>query len=782
MSNASLDLIPQPHASYARRVCELIVDANISLRERITEDVGLSVPYVTRLVEDPSIVCIVGERGSGKTTVLAAAAARLAAEGHVVIPPVRPEYFAAPTSLLPTTVAHLQTTVKADWLEGADLDGDMRLGLATALDRALRQANLISLESAESSSLRADEQAADRSLAASADSDFLDNWQRLTAQVRQMAKQRATGNSIPLIVIPVDDPDLAPGMLRRIMLDLRLMTSVEGVVGITCLDLDEARFVLTDAYASSYRSSSPSRLLSARVVEAQIAKAFPDDRRVSVAGLVNSQKLSFTALDLRLPSVEELCRGYSFGDKFGDDTVATLFRMPGSGTPSPYASALPSNPRDLRGLAYRLSSVPQDSPYRTGEAAMELCKTAIATGLKQSGATDPELWPNGLPFEIVAPVHGVPSCALRFDNIAVHSTGTTRQAMVGSKHDDGSLVVTLGYEGEIETRLVTRGNDAQTIQRLDTSFSYAMLLIREFSHYFGVIHANVGGPVPSRGGSERPSQYFMVLMGGEETDHRFLNAPAWEAYFDYFVLDQALSALVPVATSTHDLADQRLVIEAFVIDFCRHIVAIQSNRHTAKNPARVSQKVRELDDKEARRLLSRELKQLFRSIEQLFDLDDTRQPSYDVRLSDFRRWVEVQMVDICHPTLVRPEFIDKLLSHRDALLTQRHRLAVANTQLTDALEQRVKASLDEAWVAALIDLVNRFDPTLGSRLAASHAAALENVERARHRLLGESALSASTLSTPADEASEEFTSDFEIAMTALDELEADAKVLLRRNS
>ncbi|HEX3734165.1 MAG TPA: hypothetical protein VHU86_03330 [Solirubrobacterales bacterium] len=771
-------VIPEPHAGYAEKIRELVAADQASLRDQITKETELSDSYVTRLVEDPSIICVAGERGSGKTTVLATAAAQLADDGHFVIPPIRPEYFVAPSSLIPTTVAHLRTTVHTDWLDRrGDIAHDASMKLSTALERTLRQASLVFYDGKGSPLLRADEQAADRSLAATADSDFLDEWRRLTAQIREMAA--AQGKAHPLIVIPVDDPDLAPGTLRQILLDLRLMTSVDGVVGITCLDLDEARSVLTDAYTGSYHRP-PSLLLTTRVVDAQIAKAFPDDRRVNIFGLDREQKLSFKALDLPLPSIEELCRSYKIEGEYGLDTLASVFRLPGTNRPSLYANALPSNPRDLRGLAYRLSNIPPNSPSRAAEAAMELCRSTMATGLKQSGASEPGLWSSGLPFEVLDELtDGKPSCKLRFDDIAVMSSGNIQRAMPGSKDEDSATRVVVGYASAVETQLRQRGTKSEAVQRLDPALSYALVLVREFSDYYGLINASISGSVPIRGG-ETPSGYFGVRLDRVNTDNCFLNAPPWEAYYDYFVLDEAMHTLVPAATREHELPDRRFVIEGYFIDFCRSVVSVQRDRLSPDDPARVSRLIREQGEEGLGELLDRELTALFKDFEACLALEETRDRSDDVRPGDFKRWVEVGLVNMCHERLLRPSFIDRFLQLRADLLTREHRLQIANTEAASALERRIKARLDETWVLPLIELTQRFDDDLGMVLLASHHAALQAVERGRHRLLGESALTPPDASLQAKEPEQEQTSDYEVALAVLDQLEIETQVQSRR--
>lgn len=762
--------IPEPHAAYARQIGEMIAREDISLRDQISKEVGLSTAYTTRLVEEPSIVCVAGERGSGKTTVLATAAAELAGAGHVVVPPVRPEYFPPSGSLIPMAVAHLKTTVRTDWLdEESGVDPDTSLKLFTAVDRTLRQANLFSYGNSDSSSLRADEQAADRSLAASADSDFLGNWQRLTAEVRQVAAKRSKSSKKPLIVLPVDDPDLTPGTLSDIMLDLRLLTSVDGVVGITCLDLAEVRSVLSDAYAGSYHSA-PDRQLAERVVQAQIAKAFPDDRRVVIEGLNSEQKLAFRALDLPLPSVEELCKAHTMPKPFEDDTLGSVLRMH-DGSPSLYTNALPANPRDLRALAYRLSCTEPDSPAGGNWAALELCRSAIDNGLKQSGANDPSLWPSGLPFVVHPTIDGMPSCALRFEDIAIAPIKAAEHSLPGGNEEDSTTVAVARYSG-VDGRIMKRGERAQTIQRLDPSFTYAVLLVREFSHHYRALQCGISGPAPFVGGDRR-SSYMKVSIDGTETDHTFLIPPAWEAFYDNFVLDHALSALMAVACHQHAFSDRRLEVEAYFLDFCHNIVSIQLSRKPAKDPARASSAIRERDETKAQQFLNRDLTKLFKEIESCFEADDRREREDDVRVVDFRRWVETGIVNICHDKLLRPEFIEKLLKLRQELLNRRRRASIANDAAASLLERRVKACLDETWVSPLIAVIWGFSEKRGAILHKTHTAAIESVERGQQRLLGGSALSESdddgAVSQTQDQAN-----DFEIAMSVLDQLESEA--------
>ncbi len=772
--------IPEPHAGYAARICELVASDQASLRTQIADIAGLSPDYATRLVEDPSIICVAGERGSGKTTVLTTAAAQLAADGHFVIPPIRPEYFVAPASLVSATVAQLRTTVHANWLDGDEaIDDDASIRMTTAIERTLRQANLILYDGAESQMLRADEQAADRSLAAAADSDFLDEWRTMTSLVREMAAARGTEN--PLIVIPVDDPDLSPGTLRQILLDLRLMTSVDGVIGITCLDIDEARAVLADAYLSSYRGS-PGRVLASRVVDAQIAKALPDDRRVTIAGLDREHKLAFKALDLPLPSIEDLCSSYRFGGDYGSDTLASVFRLP-DGSPGPYANALPSNPRDLRALAYRLSAIPDDSPARVGEAAIELCRTAIANGMKQSGMTDAALWPSGPPFEVLdEPTDGRPSCQLRFNDITVLSASTVERVMPGGKDEDSATRIAVGYSSAVETRLRDRGSKKEALQRLDRALSYAVLLVREFSEYYGVVECATSGSVPIRGGEVGSSGYFGVRIDGVATDNRFLNAPPWEAYYDYFALDESLRILVPVATDEHEHTDRRLVIEAYFVDFCRAICAVQRDRRLPAEPARVSRLVRERGEEEAADFLDRELIDLFAEFEACIATDVERDRRDAVRPDDFKRWIEVGLVNMCHNRLLRASFIDRLLVERERLLSRNWRLQTANNDAAEVLEDRIKERLDEPWVQSLIEVVLRLDHERGQKLLLSHRTALEAVERSRHRLLGEAALTPLDAGAPVEAPEREATSEYEIALEILDQLEAEARAASRRSN
>jgi RecA/RadA recombinase len=772
--------IPEPHAGYAARVCELVNVDTQSLRDQISQKARLSDSYATRLVEDPTIICVAGERGSGKTTVLAAVAAQLKADGHVVVPPVRPEYFAAAGSLIPTVVAHLRTTVVSDWSgRGRRKDPGSDPKMARDLERTLRQANLLSYgHDVDVSTLRADEQAADRSLAQSADSNFLDNWRKLITQVQEMAAGRSKRTKLPLVVVPVDDPDLAPGTLRQILLDLRLITSVDGVVGITCLDLEEARSVLNDAYIGSYHKP-PNRMLTGKVVEAQIAKAFPDDRRVNIAALGADHRLSFRALDLSLPSIEKLCAAHRIGGDYGKDTVASVLRMPRSKEPSPYAEALPSYPRDLRAFAYRLSCSAADSSTGVGEAAMEFCRSAMETGLKQSGANEPEFWPAGMPFEVLdKQVNGLPSCALRFDEIAIRGERRTERSLPGSKEDEGTVSVRLGYDSGVQAHLVRRGKKPETVQRLDPSFTYALLLVREFQHYYGVIHADISGSVPARGGNNS-ANYLIAHIDGQPTDDRFLSTPAWEAYYDYFALDEALSEAIVTGTSAHNLSDSRLAVEAYCIDFCRNILSVQVKRSPARNPARVSTAVREGSSGRARKLLDRELARFFREVDECLDATEGRVCGADgVRGADFRRWIEVGIVNMCHSRLLTPGFIKKLLSHREGVLGRRGWLQGADKALCSVLESRIKSALDEIWVQPLIELLGRFDEELGGVLLVSHTRALETVQRSRQRLIAESALASPSL--PSGEL-DQGRDDFEIALAVLEQLEGETRSAMLRS-
>jgi len=669
----------------------------------------------------------------------------------------------------------MQTVLRSDYQDQLVIAReDGRAPLGQLLERTLRRASLITLGGSRESPLRIDEQAADLALSAAADSDFMDDWTTLVAAVRHVVRA-PTEHDEPLIVIPIDDPDLAPDQLKSVLLDLRLLTSLPGVVAIACLDLDETRAALKEAYLASFPRTADSRSLGG-TVEAQLIKALPPNRRVEVHGLGSDQKLQFRPLDGNSASLEQLLSAYSVPSaEFGPVTVGSCLRMPLGGGPSPYAQSISSNPRDLVGLHQRLRAIAAtdaDEAVKASKSAAELCLHAFAYGGRRSGTLGAADRPV---FEILDWAEPVVACRLSFDKVKFRGlTTTTVSEMRGTDRHFGRVQARFG-QNQVTEATMPAGEKSEVL--LDASLTHAMLMVREFSDAYEMLRCSIAGSVPTRGG-DRVGDFLVLWLNEKRTDNRFLMVPPWEAYFDYFALDEAAVVLHAVTATTPAHYELKVRLEAYLIDFWRELLAVQRLRRGSEHIGATTKAIQGLNDEsEQSTIIYRDADDLFAEIRATYASASSQS---EVRASDFVQWFEVLVPHVLHPALVRPAFRRRVLDHRHSAVASCGRLASANAQLAASLERRVKASLDEVWVAPLIDLAEEFDAEMGAVLRASHRAALEQIQRARQRLLGESAVGGSMQGggTGSSIGREDPDSDFRIVMDALGDLKREAQVAI----
>lgn len=768
--------LPRPHDDYVAEVCRVVTGANPAAKLRFEHLRGLPLRSVVQLLEEPSVVTISGERGAGKTTVLAAACARLLAAGHFVLPPVRPEFFTHPRSVIGTAIAHMQTVLRSDYrdlLAGAAEDHPP---IGAMLERALRRANLSTLVGGGDSHLRLDEQAADLALSAAADSDFMDDWSDVVAAVRTVVAQGSPGDE-PLIVIPIDDPDLAPTVLKSVLLDLRLMTSVEGVVAIACLNTDETRAALKEEYLASFPRTADERLLSA-TVEAQLTKSLPPHRRVDVRGLSNEQKLEFRPLDHSAASLENLLTSVGAPSSGVPHThLASVLRLPLQNSPSPYTASLSSNPRDLVGLHQRLTSVNAldvPAPAKQSLAAAEICTHAIAYGSRRSGAQIAKDSSGQPVFAVTEWTEPLVSCSLALEGIGFHGISASNLPRVEGIHPDlGRIDARVGHAQRTEA---SRDRGDAKGERLDGTLTHAILIVLECAAA-GHINCSVSGSAPRRGG-DRPSDYLRLSFDNEEADNHFLLVPAWDGYYDYFVLDEALDVLMTVSSETPQHCDYRVELQAYVVDHWREVLAVHRTRRGSEQIGAVTRAIQGLEDlADQQRVIAEAVDDLFDEI--ALEYDPASQPPVPVRTADFGTWLELLIPHALHPAIVYDAFREQVLERRATLVASRNRLDNANVRLASSLERRAKSSLDERWVGPLIAMLSEFDPEAGAILAASHRAALDNVQRARRRLLGESVVGASVSEpTPSSVSTGDPVNDFRVAMEALEEIERATQTMI----
>lgn len=243
-------------------------------------------------------MAIMGERGSGKSSLLAGASGALHQEGrHLVMPIMSPELFAETDSVITTFLAELWEQLKPQPEPQADAEAAppaigteraMKLLASAARGFAIARTTTAALEHGTDSP-----------------SDFAEDFLTVSRSgVRLVSKLRALTQELcfqpphpdgpRLIIVPIDDPDLAPGSIVNMLTDIQILGSVPGIVPLTCFSPGD----LNEAWIAARSKLSPSigeerlHFLLAR----QLEKVFPYRCRFEIEPIPPSERTQFVPI------------------------------------------------------------------------------------------------------------------------------------------------------------------------------------------------------------------------------------------------------------------------------------------------------------------------------------------------------------------------------------------------------------------------------------------------------------------------------------------------------
>lgn len=291
---------------------------------------------------------IMGDRGSGKSTLLVTVCAELLRRDQdIVLPIMKPELFSDTDTVLSSFLASLWLHFARSPQEAAQLDLDEG-------DADDSRRNLLRTI-AETARIHAESQTSRAAIehASEGPTDYADDavsvarsGVRTAKKLRDLAQQVCVSDAgARLIVVPIDDPDLAASGVAAILRDLRILGSVPGVVPITC-------FTPSDLSSGWLASKGVERGLEGATrllyqFQREMEKIFPYRTRFEIENLGLVQRRSFSPLgsDLSIGSLLEGL-GEAVESEFGAAwpvAEALLADNSEQAVPSP----LPSNPRML---------------------------------------------------------------------------------------------------------------------------------------------------------------------------------------------------------------------------------------------------------------------------------------------------------------------------------------------------------------------------------------------------------------------------------------------------
>lgn len=729
-----------------------------------------------------SVVAICGERGAGKTTILEQVCHRLGESADLVLPTIRPEFFSANDSVLGLALAHLRRileTRRPDILQ-KNLSDEATVGVY--LNRLLRRASIIGDRDLYDERHRGhslEEIAEDFVRSASVGSSFAGQWCELASFILRELKnggvEQAHGR-VPALIVSVDDADLAPEVLPRVLVDLRLMTAVPQVICLVCIDLAEARRALSEHYLRNY-----SHLMGVAgslggkgtpiysVVESQLSKAVPPQWRTTIQELTVDERLKFAPLEATdaAPLLSVLNTFQLSAGGARETQLSELFVLPGTDRASPYAHCLSSNPRDLETLYFQLRNAVNGDPQQVSGMAMRaLIEHGLEFGLRNSG--DVPAVPSDLAYFDLS--SGVAVVRLGLNNIKFYGAGGGEHVILPTQGMPEGSEVAVG-ELERTSAAYAKGNeDLNNAPKLHQAATNSLLLAREFSYAYSVVHEELGGRAPIRGGP-RGSHALRMTVGRDTTDQMHLLYPAWEAYYDYFLVEEGWRFIVDVIKQqAQNWIEHKAPMAAITLEWWRLLAHVQADRRL---PPSLGDIVRSIGHEGAgsTRVAARHLDEVWRQLEDVYTRELSRNEG---RARDFVQWVESLLLFVCHPAIHDDWFTEFIIDRRELLLKRRGRLSVGNARFVSAMSSRLRRITEEPWIEPLIALIKRFDWEAGAEIERLHIAVTE--ERARNLTTRFGAYAVGSVRGERDaSAPPPRQALFHAAMTALNDLEREAR-------
>ncbi|WP_445152408.1 hypothetical protein [Baekduia sp. Peel2402] len=676
------------------------------------------------------VLTIAGGRGTGKTTLLHLLASAVSPRRDLfVLPPLEPEMFGPADTILGSTLARLQSQLLKDnpsimheaTVKVRSLPEP--LNVAQALDRLLRHSAFVRDGQGPGavSPASLEQYSSDFARHALAGEGFTELWD---ATIAAIGRALSTGEGqAPAILVPVDDPDLSPGQLTRILQDIRLLATTPHVVVCVCLDLIEAHRALAASYAQALRVR-PDSMGTASVVEAQLAKALPQRFRVSLTELTQRQRLAFTPLEAGRPPLAAILNKIEVPTANSQFSLGSLFWLHSDADddmPSPYAKCLPGTARTLESLYFALAAQAEE---RNWEKAVRLIlESAIEYGLQATpipGYTARTL----LSVEEPQDDRDRPILNLDFGPLRyARSTQDQRVLRIDPERTDRSIEI--GSLGRNTYAIATGDSQNETQSAVDPALALGMVLAREFSHHADVYREELAGGEPVAGGG--PSFFLNVRVGAFRGDRWFLLLPRWKSFYDYFAFDaiwrQSLTNADAVSMGLD--IDPPELLHALVLSFLRTVGEVQMAR--TGTPL-----TRDEAERTMRPAAREHIAQIWAEVRTCLHDAACSDASAEAR-SAFLEWTSTFLPMACHPWILPQWLIDEILEARLTMLVAMGRAQARNFELSSILSRRIRANLGEEWITPLFGIFDGMPDMEIGDLRPAHLAAVEQRQKLQLR-------------------------------------------------
>jgi hypothetical protein len=660
----------------------------------------------------PSVLSILGDMGTGKSTTLKYVCDRIAEDPkRIVTPAVSPERFAEGDTLFGWVLAALTEMIPRCF---PDLSDSMAVGRSGT--SILEQVDLLRRQEALT---RSAYRHAPTAIAASPD-----EWAEGTAAVTTAGLHLAKGwvsllegvsSEISQLVVPVDDADQVPGCLNGVLRDIRWLTIHPSVAVLVCANEEMLLRVLAGDPELGFLDATALQRHAAGV----LTKALPMHLRHSVPPLSPRDRLRFSPPGEEKTLLEVL-RGFRLADPppTGPLSLGDLFELrlgERAGT-SPYAEILPETPRKLDQLWRELHGIATDETFEEGAKISEASRRILERALELASVHVSELPRNTMRIFDAEP-HG-PSVEFDFSQIRTGST-------------IGTGPVVLRGDGQ---RISIRRIDAYPLrwQRDPSEKLESVILPAAFTnaHYFALdlsIPVDLDEPPLFLWGIQRK----FSLPGGsnwqgsvevefqrESTDHCFAPVPAWESFHDYYLYMAAWNWMVNLIRKLDCTPDPRL-LEWSLLRHALFVVEIQAQR--AIDQTLIDSAEGQLRDLGGAWSKADDFERLSEHLERLY----TRESGWSIRQGDFNLWVDAFLPWSADSVLGVPELGAQLLDLRKKVIEEKGDLARANNSCAQIMRTRISRNLSAEWISHPIELLNHFDENLSTAMAQLHEVAKE---------------------------------------------------------
>lgn len=664
-----------------------------------------------------AVASILGQPGSGKSTVLDFAVRALAVDGTVVLAPISPERFAYGDTLFGWVLAGLGRALADEHKDVSDatFSGlEPQRTVAEQLELLRRQEALSRPHGGivpPAAGGSADQLAISLAAITTAGFNLSVGWGHLLDELER--------HGVRQVVIAVDDADQNADALTSILRDLRWLTSHHAVVVI--LAANESALLDHLATANQHASAGASDTSARRAADATMTKALPRHLRFALPELDRRGRLEFSPvhetetigqlLDRCTFPSEAPCGISSLRDyfvvHFGDDEEI-----------SDYAEMLPANPRRLAQLWHSLRWLEQDESDRA-RRIVQVARKLLEAATAEASAYDHRVPPNT--------VHIWESGGELF--VQLDMTGLVGGVATGlgrALFRRGQVSVSIRSREAFTIQPYVEDADADAVDPLPGSFTSAL-------HFASDLLPLDRIPVPllrftgQRGTLSFPGGMNWVgtvgvEWGGRPVEQPYLVIPMWENFVDYFVYATAWNSAVNAAM---DLAFEHPEPALAATVFLHLLLVIEVQDCRAFNGSTVPR-----THDEWRRLVETAASDdawdfLLERAQALYRPTSTQQ-----RDVDFVTWIETLVLRSADPILVHTELQERVLRFRDSVVASGDRTEQARDRAAAFLESCAAHDLQAPWTPLTLSVLERYDPERAANLRRVHE--LAKNERSEH--------------------------------------------------